>query len=176
MSKEFEWKALVPLSVVAGICLLTAACVFVCNKLSIPPVNSLLHIPSILTFLIFIIDLILFLPMCILSFMRPGFVFDTGMIKNLESLGVFAYVRNPMYSGGCFSMISIGLLTRSTGIVTSGLILYVVLYIQGKREEQELLERFGCEYYEYRKITPAFIPNIGMMIKDLKNRRNHNVR
>jgi protein-S-isoprenylcysteine O-methyltransferase Ste14 len=111
-----------------------------------------------------------------MSFISPGFVFDTGRLKTLESLGVYAYVRNPMYSGGCFSIISIGLLTRSTGIVISGLILYVASYLQVKREEQELLERFGCEYYEYRKITPSFIPNIGMIIKDMKNRRNHNVR
>lgn len=76
--------------------------------------------------------------------------------------GPYAYSRNPMMTGLFMIMAGIGILSGSitlTFIMTPLFVLMSILefkYI----EEPELEKRFGKEYREYKRRTPALIPRI----------------
>jgi protein-S-isoprenylcysteine O-methyltransferase Ste14 len=79
--------------------------------------------------------------------------------QKLVIKGPYTYCRNPMTLGtaifylgvaiwlGSFSAVGLGL------IYPAGIVIYIKLI-----EEKELEERFGSEYFEYKKRTPFLIP------------------
>ncbi len=73
--------------------------------------------------------------------------------------GPYAYTRNPMTLGALLMYLGIGVWTGSgvvvilTVLVFSGLLTFIRIH-----ETQELTERFGDEYLEYRKRTPFLLP------------------
>jgi protein-S-isoprenylcysteine O-methyltransferase Ste14 len=81
--------------------------------------------------------------------------------QKLVVRGPYTYCRNPMTLGttlfylgiaiwlGSFSAVGLGL------IYPAGISIYIKLI-----EEKELEERFGSEYFEYKKRTPFLIPRL----------------
>ncbi len=79
--------------------------------------------------------------------------------QKLITTGPYAYTRNPMTLGAFFLYLGIAI-GMGSGVV-SLLILVIfaaLLTFIYQHETQELAERFGKEYLEYRKRTPFLIP------------------
>jgi len=78
----------------------------------------------------------------------------------LATTGVYAKIRHPQYAA--FIIIMIGFLLQWPTIIT--LLMFPILvwfYIRlAKKEEQDVLEKFGEQYKKYIKATPKFIPNL----------------
>lgn len=79
----------------------------------------------------------------------------------LATTGPYSYVRHPQYDG--FVLIMFGFLLQWPTILTLAMFpILVVMYLKlSKKEEQEVEAKFGNEYREYAKETPAFFPKWG---------------
>jgi protein-S-isoprenylcysteine O-methyltransferase Ste14 len=80
--------------------------------------------------------------------------------SKLMTSGPFRYTRNPLKLGAFCYYFGLGTICDS---LTTGLIMFIIALCLGilyhkTVEEQELLERFGQEYEEYRRRTSFLIP------------------
>jgi len=73
--------------------------------------------------------------------------------------GVYAIVRNPMYSGLLIFMpLGIALWFRSWLILTVPIVTYIAFKLVFKEEDKYLEEKFGQEYLDYKSKVNAIIP------------------
>ena len=79
---------------------------------------------------------------------------------NLVKVGVYKYIRHPMY--GSLLFLSAGALFKNISVVTItiSIIIIVFLILTAKVEEKENINFFGNSYLEYMKETKMFIPHI----------------
>ena len=76
-------------------------------------------------------------------------------------IGLFRYVRNPMYLGAVSVMVGEAVLLQSFGLFLLAVVMwmffhtFVVYY-----EEPNLRKKFGEEYVEYMKAVPRWLPKI----------------
>lgn len=72
--------------------------------------------------------------------------------------GLYSRVRHPQYTG--FILVLIGFLIQWPTIITLVMFPFLVYmyYRLGRKEEKEMVERFGDEYREYIKRTRMFLP------------------
>lgn len=72
--------------------------------------------------------------------------------------GVYSYMRHPQYTG--FILMTLGLLVHWATLPL--LIMWPILVLQyyrlAKKEEEEMIDKFGEEYEEYRRKVPMFLP------------------
>lgn len=89
----------------------------------------------------------------------------------LATTGVYARIRHPQYAG--FIVIMIGFLLQWPTLLTLVMFpILVLIYVRlARREEKEAIARFGHDYIEYARLTPAFIPRRGG--KHAKNKRDY---
>lgn len=80
----------------------------------------------------------------------------------LVTEGVYARIRHPQYLG--LLVITIAFLIQWPTILTVAMwpVLLVMYYRLAKREESELLKRFGEEYLKYRERTSMFLPKFSL--------------
>lgn len=76
---------------------------------------------------------------------------------DLVTRGVYAYIRHPIYTGFALSYIGAELVAQSY-LFISFLAFFIVMYFQGRREENLLLAHFGDEYKKYMRHTKMLIP------------------
>jgi len=79
----------------------------------------------------------------------------------LETGGIYAYVRHPLYA--CFILFiipAIVLLTRSLPGLTVPIVIYFLFRILIREEEGCLEEEFGEEYLAYKKKVGAVFPRL----------------
>jgi len=157
-----------PLGVAFGITLFIFFSIVISKTLNIQRITDLIpFIPNYLFVILGIILLILFLPIFILGIYYLNRRGAVGQSETLRTNGIYKYTRNPMYIGISMTIISVGFILLNTGVIFGGLIWFGITFIQCKREEPELLERFGKAYSEYKRRTPMFIPNIFLLIKNI---------
>lgn len=88
-------------------------------------------------------------------------LYEAQRAGRLATTGAYARVRHPQYLG--FVLIMTGFLLQWPTLVT--LAMYPVLVFMyarlAKREEAEMLARFGDEYRRYARVVPAFWPRFG---------------
>jgi len=88
-------------------------------------------------------------------------LYEAQRAGRLATTGAYARLRHPQYLG--FVLIMTGFLLQWPTLVT--LAMYPVLVFMyshlAKREEAEMLARFGDEYRRYRDAVPAFLPRFG---------------
>ena len=79
---------------------------------------------------------------------------------NLVTSGIYSYTRHPQYLG--LMMITLGLLSSVPTIITLLMwpVLCVMYYVLAKREEKEMINKFGDEYMEYKRRVNMFVPTI----------------
>lgn len=85
---------------------------------------------------------------------------DNNIAENkLKTTGVYAWVRNPMYSGIWFLITGISLMWHNVLILPLILIDWIIMSIVLKNtEEKWLLDLYGQEYTEYKKRVNRSIP------------------
>ncbi len=76
----------------------------------------------------------------------------------LVVIGLYSRVRHPQYTG--FILVLIGFLIQWPTIITLIMFPFLVYmyYRLARREEKEMIERFGDEYQEYMKRSRMFLP------------------
>jgi methanethiol S-methyltransferase len=88
-------------------------------------------------------------------------LYEAQRAGRLATAGTYARLRHPQYLG--FVLIMTGFLLQWPTLVT--LAMYPVLVFMyarlAKREETEMLARFGDEYRRYKDAVPAFLPRFG---------------
>lgn len=73
--------------------------------------------------------------------------------------GLYRYVRHPQYSALFLLIVSL-LIQWPTLLSWLMSPILILMYVRlARREEQEMIEKFGERYLEYRAHTPAFLPS-----------------
>ena len=75
--------------------------------------------------------------------------------------GPYKFVRNPMYIGGLFLLLGLGLFTKSAAIVVFVVLLSLLVHLGVVYlEEPGLEKRFGESYQKYKKTVNRWLPKI----------------
>jgi len=87
-------------------------------------------------------------------------VYHGGGGGGLVTTGLYGYVRHPQYLG--IFLGSIAFLIQWPTIPTLAMfpILVLAYYRLAKKEENEMVERFGLGYLEYQRSVPMFLPHL----------------
>lgn len=81
--------------------------------------------------------------------------------KVLVTNGPYAFLRNPLYLGNFLIGIGIVLITRNTFLLLAFVIGFLWIYSKVvRREEEELLKKFGELYHRYLNAVPRFFPRL----------------
>jgi methanethiol S-methyltransferase len=75
---------------------------------------------------------------------------------NLNTAGLYHYVRHPLYTAGLVFLWLDPIVTVNTLVISISLTLYIV--IGAYFEERKLVGEFGQAYRDYMALTPMFIP------------------
>jgi protein-S-isoprenylcysteine O-methyltransferase Ste14 len=79
----------------------------------------------------------------------------------LITVGPYAYVRNPIYTGMLGMLIATGLAMEHWVALIVALVIFIVgMVIRVRSEEKLLRTAFGEEFEEYAKRVPAVLPGI----------------
>jgi len=79
--------------------------------------------------------------------------------KRLVTTGVYAVCRNPIYSVWILLLVpAIALLLRSWLVLTLSLVMYLVVRLRIRKEEENLEALFGQEYLDYKRRVGAVFP------------------
>lgn len=82
--------------------------------------------------------------------------------EQLNSTGIYALVRHPLYLGNYLMWIGIVMFTYDAVFVVLVSLLYWIYYERiMMAEERYLIGKFATAYHEWADKTPAFIPRIG---------------
>ena len=76
----------------------------------------------------------------------------------LVTTGPYRWIRHPMYAFGLIWFLAIVVLTASWFIAITGTAGFSFLLIRCRREEANLIEKFGDEYRAYMRRTGRFFP------------------
>jgi len=75
--------------------------------------------------------------------------------------GIYHYIRHPMYASQFVWSVAQILLIQNWIAGLGSLILFIPFYIlRSSAEEQMMLEKFGDEYREYKKVTGGILPKL----------------
>jgi len=160
-----------PIGVAVGITVFITLSILISKKLHIQKLSELFSfIPNIIFISIGIGVLLSFFPILIAGIYYLNRRGAVGQSDTLRTNGIYKYTRNPMYVGISMTIIGMGFILLNTGIIIGGVLWFIIAFFQCKREEKELLKRFGKEYIDYKKGTPMFLPAIPLLIKLLKNK------
>jgi len=90
---------------------------------------------------------------------------DADIADNkLKTDGIFACVRNPMYSGFWFLFLGISLMWHNAWLIVVFLINWMIMTVVLKNtEEKWLQEVYGDDYIEYKKHVNRCVPILGRM-------------
>ena len=84
--------------------------------------------------------------------------------------GIYQYVRHPAYAAIMLEVISIPLVGNAYSALLVAVGLYIpLLLIRWRREEVEMVAKFGRQYETYRHAVPAFIPWRGRVKQDARS-------
>jgi len=86
--------------------------------------------------------------------------FEFESTVNLVKVGVYKYIRHPMY--GSLLFLSAGALVKNISFVTVIILIITIVFLilTAKVEERENINFFGNSYLGYMKETKMFIPYI----------------
>jgi protein-S-isoprenylcysteine O-methyltransferase Ste14 len=74
--------------------------------------------------------------------------------------GIYHYIRHPQYLG--FLLLTLGMNIQYTTVPTLLMwpLLIILYYRLARQEEQEVEEKFGQDYRQYKEETPMFFPRL----------------
>jgi protein-S-isoprenylcysteine O-methyltransferase Ste14 len=77
--------------------------------------------------------------------------------------GLYAAVRNPIYSAMSLMLLGLCAVTPSLAILGAWLVTTIVAGVQTRREEQHLLALHGAQYRAYASKVGRFVPAVGRL-------------
>jgi len=88
------------------------------------------------------------------------FFASTGKEQKLIKTGIYAKVRHPIYLSGLILSLGFTLIAGNLYGLLFFILSLVAFVTRIKKEERELITRFGEEYKQYAKETPQLIPKL----------------
>jgi len=85
----------------------------------------------------------------------------TRQNHTLVSDGPYRWIRHPFYASGALIMLAIVIITANWFFLATGVLVFALLVIRTRTEEEHLVARFGESYRTYMKRTGRFVPRIG---------------
>jgi len=80
----------------------------------------------------------------------------------LATGGPYALVRHPQYTGIFLALFGEGVVHWPTVFSLAAFPIVVIAYTSlARKEERQMIEKFGDEYREYQRQTPMFLPHLG---------------
>jgi protein-S-isoprenylcysteine O-methyltransferase Ste14 len=80
--------------------------------------------------------------------------------KSLVTTGPFKYIRHPMYVGIYIMLLGTGILFFSKVWFTIMLFFIPIWHLVCKIEENQMIDRYGRKYLDYKKRAGMFLPKI----------------
>jgi protein-S-isoprenylcysteine O-methyltransferase Ste14 len=84
----------------------------------------------------------------------------TRQHHTLVTQGPYRWVRHPFYIAMALVIGGAALLSANWFVLLMGLVVFSLLALRSRVEEEQLLARFGEEYRAYRDRTGKFIPRM----------------
>jgi len=84
----------------------------------------------------------------------------TRVSHTLVTRGPYRWVRHPFYDCMALFVVSIALMMANWFVIVAGGVMFTLLAVRSRTEEEKLLERFGEPYRAYRAATGRFLPKI----------------
>jgi protein-S-isoprenylcysteine O-methyltransferase Ste14 len=84
----------------------------------------------------------------------------TRAAHTLVTRGPYRWVRHPFYDCMALFVASISLMMANWFVIVSGGVMFALLALRSRTEEEKLLDRFGETYRAYRASTGRFLPKI----------------
>jgi protein-S-isoprenylcysteine O-methyltransferase Ste14 len=78
----------------------------------------------------------------------------------LVTTGPYRWVRHPFYVSFALAVLANSLVTANWFLFVTGSVVFVLLVVRTRKEEDRLIERFGDDYREYMKRTGRFFPRL----------------
>ena len=85
----------------------------------------------------------------------------TRQAHTLVTRGPYRWVRHPFYLCMALFVLSLGLAAANWFVLSAGVVVFTLLAIRTRTEEEKLLARFGDPYRAYLKRTGRFLPGSG---------------
>jgi protein-S-isoprenylcysteine O-methyltransferase Ste14 len=77
--------------------------------------------------------------------------------------GPYRWVRHPFYDAVGLSVLANSLVAANWFLFLTGGLLFLLLIVRTRTEEERLLARFGDSYRAYMKRTGRFLPRVAAM-------------
>ena len=74
--------------------------------------------------------------------------------------GPYRWVRHPLYAAAALLVLAVAIVAANWLLLVAGAILVSLLVIRTRKEEENLVARFGDNYREYMNRTGRFLPNL----------------
>lgn len=84
----------------------------------------------------------------------------TRVSHTLVTRGPYRWVRHPFYDCMALFVLATALTMANWFVLAGGVVMFTLLAIRSRTEEDKLLERFGEPYRAYRASTGRFLPRI----------------
>ena len=78
----------------------------------------------------------------------------------LVTTGPYRWIRHPFYTAVALAVFANALVAANWFLLLTGGLVFVLLAIRSRREEENLVARFGDRYQDYRRSTGRFLPRI----------------
>jgi len=88
---------------------------------------------------------------------------DTVVTRQRHTLvvhGPYRWVRHPFYDSAALLAVAVSLITANWFLFVIGGVLFCLLIIRTRTEEQNMVARFGDSYRTYMELTGRFLPKI----------------
>jgi protein-S-isoprenylcysteine O-methyltransferase Ste14 len=85
----------------------------------------------------------------------------TRQAHTLVTRGPYRWVRHPFYLCMAMFVLSLGLAAANWFVLAAGVVVFTLLAVRTRTEEEKLLARFGDPYRAYLKRTGRFLPGSG---------------
>jgi protein-S-isoprenylcysteine O-methyltransferase Ste14 len=88
---------------------------------------------------------------------------DTVVTRKQHTLvttGPYRWVRHPMYASAALAIVGNSLVAANWFIFAAGCLALSLLVIRTRKEEQNLIAKFGDEYRDYMQRTGRFVPRL----------------
>lgn len=133
-----------------------AALIFVIHFVWLPHLS--LPLPRFISLPIGILLVAIGLPIFIISGMKIDRYFNQG---KLATEGIYAFIRHPIYGSWIVFIIpGVAFIIDSLLALTIPLLMYGVFRILIGEEEKYLEQKFGDEYFEYKRRVGSLFPKI----------------
>jgi protein-S-isoprenylcysteine O-methyltransferase Ste14 len=93
---------------------------------------------------------------------------DTVVTRQQHTLvihGPYRWVRHPFYDSAALLVVAGSLTTANWFLFLNGIVLFCLLIIRTRTEEENLVARFGDSYRAYRERTGRFLPEFKTILR-----------